>query len=126
MTEQPWLDEPDLVLWKDRATGFHCAIIRQPGGLHLCGYVGVPPEHKYHSQEYTTLPRRLHDAVHGGLTYAADHILPKSEPLFWWLGFDCAHGCDLCPGWPSFSTGIYRDFNFVRANVLQLAKELSA
>jgi len=65
------------------------------------GYVGVPPEHKYHGKHYGD----FYVDVHGGLTYSgkagclADS--PKELPEDYWVfGFDTAHLDDDLNRWP--------------------------
>jgi hypothetical protein len=178
----PWQNEPDKVQFQDDETGFACLIKRTDGG-HLCGYVGVPPNHPAFEKGYDD----IHANVHGGLTFAdhcqeiteetwqkikanyADaaskelrfplgdsamfrkkwedcldnyekfreraqaeficHIPDPGEPdNIWWLGFDCAHGVDMSPGWARFSfmsrSGQYRDIDFVKNEIRNLAKQL--
>lgn len=95
----PWKKEP---LRKEfRAHGFDCLIIRAPLG-HLCGYVGLPPDHPLYGKHYDELPDEID--VHGGVTYGEEcggHICHRPAPgesdhLFW-VGFDCAHYNDLSP-----------------------------
>jgi hypothetical protein len=50
--EGPWQSEPDLVEWRDAATGYPCLIVRGSMGA-LCGYVGLPPGHPLHGKPYT-------------------------------------------------------------------------
>lgn len=47
----PWQSEPDFKQWTDAATGYECVLARGPGG-HLCGYVGIPAGHPWHSKDY--------------------------------------------------------------------------
>lgn len=69
--------------------------------------------------------------VHGGITYAEDH-LPQAEPDgLWWYGFDCAHSGDLCPDmqekYPelySDDTSIYRDAAYAIAQCARLSAQL--
>jgi hypothetical protein len=98
----PWDSEPDLVEWRDEATGYPCLVVRGPMGA-LCGYVGVPPEHPWHGKEYGDTPFECE--VHGGVTYSdkcAGHIChvprPGESEHVWWFGFDCAHSGDVSPG----------------------------
>lgn len=94
-----WDKEPDLVEWRDEATGYPCLVVRGPMGS-LCGYVGVPEGHPEHGKNHN-------DAMvgaHGGLTYSgacAGHICHVPQPgeadSVWWLGFDCAHAGDVSP-----------------------------
>jgi hypothetical protein len=136
-TPGPWQDEPDKVQWIDEASGLDCLIVRNHVGA-LCGYVGVPPGHTWHGQDYDDVPAD----VHGGLTYANRcqedqehgicHIPEPGRPDdVWWLGFDCAHFGDLAPGVDanvrklglSERGGIYRDLAYVRAQVAYLARQ---
>lgn len=48
----PWLTEPDRVEWVDEATRLPCLVLRREGLGHLCGYVGVPPDHPAHGLNY--------------------------------------------------------------------------
>jgi len=134
----PWDAEPDKAQWIDPATGLDCLLVRNGGAL--CGYVGLPPEHPWHGEDYCNVPVD----VHGGLTFAAAcadtddesrHICHVPQPGrphdVWWFGFDCAHGGDLDPrperydfdfDWPSE----YRDVAYVQSECVRLAKQLAA
>jgi hypothetical protein len=129
----PWVDEPDREEW--RHSGLPCLITRAPLG-NLCGYVAVPPGHPWHGQAYDDIDA----AAHGGLTYADRcqgnicHVPREGEPDdVWWLGFDCAHWCDIIPmmastlpaqgGLPDYR---YRDLAYVRAEVERLAEQAAA
>lgn len=114
----PWTDEPDKVQWVDEATGLDCLIVRQPRSGHLCGYVGVGPDHPCHGRGYSDAweddyregsPDNVIN-VHGGLTFADAcaesedpahgicHIAEPGRPEHvWWFGFDCAHAGDYSP-----------------------------
>ena len=141
-----WDAEPDKVQWIDAATGFDCLIHRGPSGA-LCGYVGLPPGHKYHGAGYDAVeiphPERddTYPDVHGGLTFAdscsetprADgggicHIPAEGRPAdVWWLGFDCAHCDDFCPSYATErSYGCYRDLAYVKRQCADLAKQLAS
>lgn len=94
-----WDKEPDLVEWRDEATGYPCLVVRGPMGA-LCGYVGVPAGHPAHGKDYDS----VEVSAHGGLTYGAScagnicHVpQPGEEDHVWWLGFDCAHAFDVAP-----------------------------
>ncbi len=141
----PWMEEPDKAHWVDKATGLDCLIVRAGSLGHLCGYVGVPPEHPWHGYGYDRVPA---DA-HGGLTFADAcghgedeaagicHVPAPGRPdNVWWLGFDCAHYRDLSPGMyvgqlsvpeqyrmPDVMQGEYRTFDWVKAEVEQLAAQ---
>ncbi len=138
----PWNDEPDKAVWIDEATGLDCMIHRGRIGA-LCGYVGVGPDHPLHRTDYD----QINPDVHGGLTYA-DGCQEGNDPAFgichvpqpgrpddvWWFGFDCAHFQDFIPGLSKtlkeldapdvFTSAVYRDFAYVKAEVESLAKQL--
>lgn len=99
--EGPWQNEPDRVEFEHK--GFPCLMVRQPHSGHWCGYVGLPPGHKFYQKDYQEIEWAA-DA-HGGLTYSnacqgdVCHTPKEGEPDdVWWLGFDCAHSGDYCPG----------------------------
>lgn len=145
-----WQDEPDKLQWTDPATGLACLAKRTAHSGHWCGYVGVPPGHRFYKKSYDD----VHDAlgygddgldVHGGLTYSAAcdegpesesicHVPAPGEPdNVWWLGFDCAHSGDLSPaqmvreelrGWPRLG-GSYKQLPYVRSEVTSLAAQLA-
>jgi hypothetical protein len=135
----PWDNEPDLVEWRDAHTGYPCLVVRGPVGA-LCGYVGVPPGHPAHGKDYDDVP--LGDGYpHGGLTYsracAGDvcHVpLPGEPDEVWWLGFDCAHSRDVCPGLlfiggrvrPIFPGEVYKPIRYVQGECTELAAQLKA
>lgn len=134
----PWDSEPDLVEW--RHNGAACLIVRGGSGS-LCGYVGLPPTHKYWGRDYDAVQEQ--DAAHGGLTYAGEcggricHVPQPGEIHdVWWVGFDCSHAYDLAPclqatlhryGPPrsSLLDGTYRDLEYVITCVEGLADELA-
>ena len=94
-----WDQEPDLVEWRDEATGYPCLVVRGPMGS-LCGYVGVPEGHPAHGKDYDSVGAH----AHGGLTFSDTcggnicHVpQPGESDHVWWLGFDCAHSGDECP-----------------------------
>ncbi len=142
----PWDSEPDLVEWRDAATGYPCLVVRGPTGA-LCGYVGVPPEHPYSGKPYSEVDD--HVPAHGGLTFSDSchedgsicHVpLPGEPDAVWWFGFDCAHSGDVTPGlirhyqeaaarygippesWHLHDT--YKTLAYVQAEVTTLAAEL--
>ena len=150
-----WQSEPDLVEWRDAATGYPCLIVRGSMGA-LCGYVGLPPGHPLHGKGYSEAEQE-HESlnVHGGLTYADAcdegghicHVPLEGEPAdVWWLGFDCNHSGDLAPGMDALTrrssgtaisdalNGIdcgpwrvtYKPIGYVRSEVESLAAQLAA
>lgn len=123
----PWDAEPDRVEW--RHLGFPCLIVRNDMSGALCGYVGVPPGHPALNASDEAFE------VHGGVTYGAPcdetgkicHVAQPGEPdEVHWIGFDCAHAGDLCPGMKElrFNDWTYRDVNYVRAEVERLAEQV--
>lgn len=131
----PWDSEPDREEW--RSHGLPCLIVRAERGGNLCGYVGVPPGHPWHGKEWSEIGAR----VHGGLTYSERcwkdgpicHVPQPGEPDdVWWVGFDCAHAWDSCPGTEArmrklgfgpIPNTAYRGIDYVRAEVEDLAKQ---
>ncbi len=63
----PWQDEPDKVQWTDPETGLPCLIKRVEHSGHLCGYVGVGPDHPLHGR--TGYDKEGLLSVHGGITF---------------------------------------------------------
>jgi len=60
--------------------------------------------------------------AHGGITFSEK--FKGSEK--WWFGFDCNHGGDFLPAVKLLQNpNNYRDFEYVEANVANLAKQLS-
>ena len=123
--------------------------IRQHSTMgHLCGYVGVPEDHKWYKICYNqclagcepkkdTILGKLnmwfcdHPSpekiikVHGGLTYSemgTGKYLPSG---FWWFGFDCAHLGDRILGLGRSSGGTYKEKGYVLAEIKKLAKQLA-
>jgi hypothetical protein len=102
----PWQKEPSRVEWKH--AGLPC-IAHRGGGGAWCGYVAVPPGHKYHGKDCGEIDDAID--VHGGLTFAAKchghicHVPEPGEPDdVWWFGFDCAHAYDMRPESKMFET----------------------
>ena len=123
----PWIYEPDSVFWVDEATYLPCLILRIPDVGHLCGYVGIPQSHPVFGKGCKDVPGR----VHGGITYSDHKITSVSDEHdryadYYWLGFDCGHLGDLCPGSrvDSDRGGSYRDIGYVRDEVGRLAEHL--
>lgn len=145
--KQPWEDEPDRVEFEYK--GYACLInrVNREAMGHFCGYVAIPPGHKYHGKSY----QDIEVEVHGGLTYAHEcqgeicHVpKPGQNDNVWWVGFDCAHSWDLIPGmWKMRQPGgilhettklfpevkseefeTYRDIEFVRNEIHSLVDQL--
>lgn len=138
----PWDSEPDRVDWTDEASGYPCLMLRNAFGV-WCGYVAVPPGHPFHGRDHDAVDVR----VHGRLTFAEpcmDGELPVAPRdrichaptsgefhTVWWFGFDCGHVVDLMPmafDLPISPLGerVYRDLDYVRAEITGLAAQLAA
>ena len=125
-----WDNEPDKAQWID--SGLDCLIVRGPVGA-LCGYVGVPETHPAFGQGYDEQDL----GVHGGLTFSGEcrpgdegkgicHTGEVANKVVWWLGFDCSHAGDTAPTMPPFfDDDVYRDFNYVKAQCSNLARQLA-
>jgi thiol-disulfide isomerase/thioredoxin len=141
-----WLDEPDFLLWTDKDTGYECIVQRVSVTFALCGYVGLPDNHPLFQTHYND-PIFDHCTashgvfVHGGLTYSDQsselhQIFSKDIKSNWFYGFDCAHCFDKLPALMKlshnmpehfsefFSRGIYRDIDYVKNEVSNLASQL--
>lgn len=94
---------------------FRCKAVRHKSMCHLCGYVILNKDNKYFGKDYDEIPVQ----VHGGLTYS------NEEDGNWVVGFDCAHWGDKSP-YIEYSSGIYRDKNFVKHECESLAEQLSS
>ena len=114
---KPWETEPNREEFVSD-DGLACLILRNSTG-HLCGYVAVPSGHPMYGKDYDQVPI---DNVHGGLTFAGPSDKYRPGKGLWWFGFDCAHCGDLIPG--ASPVGIYRDINYVFAEIKKLAYEL--
>lgn len=130
--EGPWLDEPDWLEFQ--AHGFLCQIRRTPPG-HLVGYIVLPITHPYAGKGYDD----IEISVHGGWTYAEDHLPNKRVKAQWVFGFDCGHAQDYAPLIPPnvlfvleklmMATGggkpVYRTLEFVRSELERAAGEFA-
>lgn len=129
----PWKDEPDREFWIDEETGYPCLIRRQNILGFWCGYIGISKENplfekKYEEESYDEIE------VHGGITYSkhcdGNQNLGICHPSedgdhVWWIGFDCAHAYDLLPSTDIYSLNVvYRDINYVKNEVKNLARQL--
>ena len=91
---RPWEDEPDHAEWIQEPSGYKCRISRNETTGTLCGYVGIPKEHRFWGINYDG-DKELEDIadnVHGGLTYSE-----QGDDGYWYFGFDTAHIEDFAP-----------------------------
>lgn len=137
----PWQDEPDRMEWE--FMGYPCLMRRNSEFGNWCGYVAVPPQHPWFKLGYNDIDV----SVHGGLTYTGHcqgdicHVPePGKQENVWWLGFDCAHCGDYCPGLeaqlsialgrPSVAMAeefnTYRDVAYVKKQVERLVRQIHA
>ena len=92
---RPWEDEPDHAEWIQEPSGYKCRIRRNEGTGTLCGYVGIPKEHRFWGVSYEESDGELNEIevdVHGGLTYSA-----QGDDGWWYFGFDTSHAEDFAP-----------------------------
>ncbi|SOB80678.1 hypothetical protein SAMN06297144_1184 [Sphingomonas guangdongensis] len=120
-----WALEADKIAWTDPMSGYACIILRDAKGMHLRGFVAVPPGHPFYGRQVGTLVG-YEIGVHGGLDYSSEcqHRQPeyrsvchvrikqrqprqihanaaaKAHDDAWWLGFSCNHPGDA---WPNIS-----------------------
>ena len=92
---RPWEEEPDHAEWVQEPSGYKCRIMRNEITGALCGYVGIPKEHRFWGVSYCGENEEV-DAisvdVHGGLTYSAE-----GDDGWWYFGFDTSHAGDFAP-----------------------------
>lgn len=101
--------------------GYKCHILRAEL-KHLCGYVELPPHHKFYKVDEYHLDNL---EVHGGITWA-DNFLPDLDSCKidnWVIGFDCAHHGD----WVRYSESkndIYRTMEYVENEIKKLVVQI--
>lgn len=143
-----WIDpETDLDCMIVRnQLGNLCGYVGVPPGhpLHGVGYNGCPQKCPESYCEHS--PERL-VSVHGGLTFShfcheggtICHVPEPGRPdHVYWFGFDCAHSWDKVPAttqarydidrmYPrAHEDAVYRDVDYVKSEVTQLAKQLAS
>ena len=92
---RPWENEPDHAEWVQEISGYKCRISRMEGSGALCGYVGIPKEHRFWGVSYEESNVELSEIevdVHGGLTYSEE-----GKDGYWYFGFDTTHANDFAP-----------------------------
>jgi len=92
---RPWENEPDHAEWVQEPSGYKCRIRRSPTTGSLCGYVGIPKEHRFWGIGYEESHVELSEIevdVHGGFTYSAE-----GDDGWWYFGFDTNHYDDFSP-----------------------------
>ena len=130
---RPWEDEPDHAEWTQEVSGYKCRILRNEITGSLCGYVGIPREHRFWGTEYNTHDELddISDNVHGGLTYSREE-----SDGWWYFGFDTNHIDDFAPklvemlidrgrkDFAFFKCMNYKTWEFVEDQVFWLGKRL--
>lgn len=120
--------ERKIAEWFGEACGLPYVALRDPVGLHWCGYVGIPSSHPlFQKSHHDLLVQEI--AVHRGITYSGRLKPHFSNSSYWWFGFDCAHAGDESPGLTPYSIvsfrGIYRDLTYVIKECESLADQLT-
>jgi hypothetical protein len=109
---RPWEDEPDHAEWIQEPSGYKCRILRSETTGTLCGYVGIPKEHRFWGKSYHRDDEEI-DAistdVHGGLTYSGE-----GDDGWWYFGFDTAHAEDFTPATVELLIGLGRGVDDLR------------
>ena len=130
---RPWEDEPDHAEWTQEVSGYKCRIMRNEITGSLCGYVGIPREHRFWGTEYNTHDELddISDNVHGGLTYSREE-----SDGWWYFGFDTSHADDFPPkivemlidrgrkDFAFFKCMNYKTWDFVEGEIHWLGKRL--
>ena len=130
---RPWEDEPDHAEWTQEVSGYKCRIKRNEITGSLCGYVGIPREHRFWGTEYNTHDELddISDNVHGGLTYSREE-----SDGWWYFGFDTNHIDDFAPkivemlidrgrkDFAFFKCMNYKTWDFVEGEIHWLGKRL--
>lgn len=121
----PWTTEAD---WLDfYHHGIRCIAKRVPIHFAWVGYIGIESMHPwFQTKDYSDLDSVV--SIHGGITYLGDFPIDEAvdENPTLWLGFDCAHCNDFCPGFMRYFNGfipdqIYRDEQYVVRELKHLA-----
>jgi len=131
---RPWENEPDHAEWVQEVSGYKCRISRMEGSGALCGYVGIPKEHRFWGVIYDEGNEELDaiaDDVHGGFTYTEE-----GDDGYWYFGFDTTHINDFAPklvellielgrkDLPFTDCMNYKTWEFVEDQVFWLGKRL--
>jgi len=110
--------------------GLRCVLLRGPA-LQWNGYVGIPVGHPLHGIAYDQEKGWLKPVrdleVHGGITYADDHVPGFQPDGLWYFGFDCSHYRDFYPinlfSYPK--NAVYRSLAFAENELRKLASQLA-
>ncbi len=150
----PWQDEPDRAEWRDEKTGLPCLAIRHRDHGNWCGYVAVPGDHPWATQdpmrirldgtEHPVHPDegwddRDYDEIAIEITYGPAPCDPDdSDPLrvchvpqpgerddVRWIGFDFGHSGDYQPGYRHKIKGdTYKDLSCVKEHCTRFSAQV--
>ena len=113
----------------DPKTGLKCYVTRHGTMGHLCGYVlldATSPEAEAFRKEADASGERYPSFdVHGGVTFCGERTFTAGGPLYFAIGFDCAHWGDRAP-WGPLPTGTYRTLEYVQSELQQLAEQVKS
>lgn len=90
------------LLEEDVIDGVPVMVLRGP--MSECGYIGIEKGHElygteYDDDDYNAVPRSIHSAVNGGLTFSGviddKNLRPGPKKFkaanYWWFGWDYSH-----------------------------------
>jgi len=110
--------------------GFKCLIRRNNIAGNLCGYVVIPKDHRLYGKTYEDDDELGNIDVHGGITWSGPFPEITDD---WYIGFDCAHYRDLCPGMALltrssylFEGQTYKDIDYVRQEIKNMVDQFNA
>lgn len=136
-SDKPWENEPNRYVFSYK--GYRC-LIRRTDLKILCGYVGIPPCHKYYGKSADELQNI---DCHGGLTFSdrfkaedagEQNLTSEDNDGYWYIGFDAAHAWDLVPYmveeyghhelFQHAHTGTYKDMNYMIEQCKKIVDQL--
>lgn len=118
-----------------REATVHCVVARVPEMKNLCGYVGLPKQHKHYRADGWAMDVD----VHGGITFSNFwRGRTGFKRKYWYIGFDAGHYMDYVPGLEElfakaspfelsinfFEMGAYRNMEYMTAETKLLAMQL--
>lgn len=126
--KQEWEQEPDFLFW--RRYGLSCLAIRNQETGVWRGLVGISESHRAYGKSLEQLSEEKwfrQIRVHNGISFAG--IASDFGTTTYWIGFECNASSDLLPidfgQKKKQSKGKYRNFAFVRGEIVKLARQLA-